>query len=293
MGDTGAAARGEAWVRCAWATLLFGAGGLVYLGSHPAGRGPIAVYLTGPALLALAALAVGVWGLVTALVRRPFLRRGRLAGWFAVGGAIALASYPLPFPSRHAGRPSAVLLELPLDGAWRVRWGGDDPARNLPASLRPDRRYGYDLVALDAAEPAPQVHAPCDGRVVAVRQRELTEPDAIAAGLGTHVVLEIARDEYLVLAGLERDSVAVAPDQHVRRGDPLGRVGATAAPSFTEGPHLILFAQDTPELLWGQGIPILFAELAIDGERRERAQPRGQSVRDPAGTPGDVVERVR
>ena len=135
----------ELWVWCAYAMVAVGLGGLVYLGSHPAGLGPVRVYLTGPPVLALSALAIGLWGLVQALLRRPFLRRGRLAGWFAVGATIALSSYPLPFPSRHAGRPGSVRIELPLEGRWRVQWGGEDPDRNLPASARPDRRFGYDL----------------------------------------------------------------------------------------------------------------------------------------------------
>lgn len=293
MGDKQSRARSELWALCAWTTLLAGVGGLFYLGAHPAGLGPISVYLTGPPVLALSALAIGLWGLATALVRRPFLRRGRLAGWFAIGAAIALASYPLPFPSRHAGRPSAVPLELPVEGAWRVRWGGPEAARNLPASLRPDRRYGCDLVALAQPAPAHVVHAPCDARVVAVRPAQPASDDERAAGLGAHVVLEIAAGEFLFLAGLEPGSALFAVGDAVARGTPLARVGGSAAPTFTAGPHLILFLQDTPDVLWGQGIPFVFGELLVHGERAARAQPRGQSVRDPAGQPGDVVERIR
>jgi hypothetical protein len=283
----------ELWVWCAYALVLVGLGGLVYLGSHPAGLGPLRVYLTGPPVLACSALAVGLWGLLQALVRRPFLRRGRLAGWFAVGATIALASYPLPFPSRHAGRPGSVRIELPLEGRWRVQWGGEDPERNLPASARPDRRFGYDLLPLDGQGPGAGVSAPCEARVVAVRGRGMSTPAEAHWGYGTHVVLEVAPGEFLFVGWLDPQSLAVSGGERVARGAPLGRLGALTPSPFTSGPHLVLFLQDTPTPLWGQGIPLEFAALSVNGERVERAEPRGASVREPARLPGDVVERAR
>lgn len=283
----------ELWVWCAYAMVAVGLGGLVYLGSHPAGLGPVRVYLTGPPVLALSALAIGLWGLVQALLRRPFLRRGRLAGWFAVGSTIALSSYPLPFPSRHAGRPGSVRIELPLEGRWRVQWGGEDPGRNLPASARPDRRFGYDLVPLDGPGAGASVSAPCDGRVVAVRGLEMSTLEEAFWGYGTHVVLEVAPGEFLFVGGLWWPSLEVAEGDPVVRGAPLGRLAEDTPSPFTAGPHLVLFLQDTPTPLWGQGIPLEFAQLTVNGERRERAQPRGASVREPARFPGDVVERAR
>lgn len=288
--------RSELWCWCAWVLLLAGVAGLVYLGLHPAGLGPLRVYLVGPPVLALSALAVGLWGLAQALLRRPFLRRGRLAAWFAVGAAIALSSYPLPFPSRHAGRPSLVRIELPVEGRWRVRWGGDDVERNLPASARPDRRYGYDLVSEPqggAIGAGALVTAPCAGRVVALRDETGPLPTGVHDGLGNHVVLEIAPGEYLFLAGLYMGTLQVTVGDTLERGAPLARVGASATGSFSEGQHLVLFLQDTPTPLWGQGIPLEFAELSVNGVRVERARPRGQSLREPAREPGDVVERVR
>ena len=284
--------RSELWVWCAYALGLAAVTGLVYLGSRPEGDGAVRVYLTGPPALALSAFAVGLWGLFLAIGRRPFLRRGRLAGWFAVGATIALASYPLPFPSRHDGHPSQVRVELPLEGRWRVQWGGADPERNLPASVRPDRRYGYDLAPLEGDGVGAPVSAPCAGRVVAVRP-PLDSGDAVLpAG---HVVLEVAPGEYLFLAGLGEVVPEVAPGAQVARGDAIGRLGVVsfAASPFTGGAHLVLFLQDTPTPLWGQGIPLEFEGLVVNGERVERAMPRGRSVREPERRPGDVVERAR
>lgn len=285
--------RSELWVWCAGVLLLAGVGGLVYLGSGVAGTGPVRVYLTGPPALALSALGIGLWGLVQALVRRPFLRRGRMAGWFAVGSAIALASYPLPFPSRHAGRTSAVALELPVEGRWRVQWGGDDPAYNLPANVRPDRRFGCDLVPLDGRGAGARVSAPCAGRVVAVRGLETSSFEDLLWSYGAHVVIEVAPGEYVFVGGLHWPSLTVAEGDVVARGAPLGSLAEHTPSPFTSGPHLVLFLQDTPTPLWGQGIPLQFAELSVNGVRVERARPQGRSVRDPAGSPGDVVERVR
>jgi hypothetical protein len=285
--------RSELWVWCAYTLLLAGVTGLVYLGSRPDGGGPVRVYLTGPPVLALSALAVGLWGLVQSLLRRPFLRRGRVAGGFAVGATIALASYPLPFPSRHDGHPSRVRIELPVEGRWRVRWGGEDAGRNLPASVRPDRRYGYDLVAIEGDGAGAAVSAPCDGRVVAVRALELSTLQETFWGFGSHVVLEVAPGEYLFVGGLLSTSLEVEQGDVLARGAPLGRVWANTPSPFTAGPHLVLFLQDTPTPLWGQGIPLQFDELVVNGERVERALPRGQSVREPERLPGDVIERVR
>ena len=279
----------EWWVRAAYALLLVEFVGLLYLGSRPAGRAPLLVYMLGPFVLGALALLCGGAGLLLALVRRPFLQRGRMVGWFAVGVVIATASYPFPFPARRAGRPSAVQLQLPVEGAWRVRWGGIDSDRNLPARARPDRRYGYELVSAaqqELAAPHTTVFAPCDGRVLAVGDLGLIDGSQLSEGLVQFVVLEIAPAEFLFLAGLEGEGLLVAEGDAVARGEPMARFSGP-------GRSLILYLQDTPEPVWGQGIPFVFDELLVNGQRRERAQPRGQSVRDPARQPGDLVERLR
>lgn len=285
--------RSELWVWCAYALVLAAVTGLVYLGSRPAGDGPVRVYLVGPPALAFSAMAIGLWGLVQSLLRRPFLRRGRLAGGFALGATIALAGYPLPFPSRHDGHASQVRLELPVQGRWRVQWGGEEPERNLPASVRPDRRYGYDLVALDGGGEGAAVSAPCDGRVVAVRGLEMSTLEETSWGYGTHVVLEVAPGEYLFVGGLWWPSLEVEVGDQVARGAPLGFLSKHTPSPYTGGAHLVLFLQDTPTPLWGQGIPLEFEQLVVNGERVERVQPRGRSVREPERLPGDVIERVR
>jgi hypothetical protein len=185
-----------------------------------------------------------------------------------------------------------VRVELPLAGRWRVHWGGEEAQRNLPASARPDRRYGYDLVALDGDGAGASVSAPCDGRVVAVRGLGAS-PSEDLADLGTHVVLEVAPGQYLFLAGLAPDGVEVEVGAALARGAPVGRLAASTPSPFTRGPHLCMHLQDTPVPLWGQGIPLEFAELLVNGAPVARAQPRGRSGRDPGRVPGDVVERVR
>jgi hypothetical protein len=283
----------EGWVRAAYALLLLEVAGLVYLGSRTAGGWPVRVYMFGPLVLAALALLCVLVGLLVSWIRRPFLSRGRLGGWFVLALVIATASYPLPFPARRAERPSAVLLDLPVEGVWRVRWGGVDSDRNLYA-LMPNQCFGYDLVPENPGSPSGanlQVLAPCDGRVVDHRNLGMSSIEEALTRLGTYLVLEIAPGEHLFLASLEFESAVVAVGDSVARGDPLARVGSTALPRVPDDPHLILFLQDSPELLWGQGIPIVFANLQVNGARVERAQPRGQSVRDPTGSPGDRVER--
>jgi murein DD-endopeptidase MepM/ murein hydrolase activator NlpD len=299
----------EAWAICAFAWLAAEVAVAIYLGSRPDGRGPVLAYYAAPAVLVVGALALGAWGLAVALRRKPFLRRARVLAFSALALVIGTASYPLPFPAAREHSPSAVELDLPVEGEWTVQWGGTDAARSLLARSRPDRRFGWDLVLeRDGARHAGDggqleqwfafgaaLSAPCDGTVVSavdgLADRAPGERGAQAAGPGNHVVLEITPGEYLFLANLQRGSIAVAAGDRVARGAPLAAVGNSGEQGFTSGPHLALHLQDTPEPRWGQGIPIALRGVLVDGRPVERAQPRGRSLVE-KGVGGERVRRA-
>lgn len=301
--------RGEVWPRVAWVVLGLLAAWALYLGARPAGRGPIAAWSFGPALLTFAALAVGLFGVVRSFRRRPFATRRRVRALFALGAVVAAANLPFPFPSRHQGHPLRIPLEWPVEGTWTVVWGGRDPDRNLLARARPDRRFGMDLVvAQDGRLRRGQsdeltdwfsfdrlVRAPAAGRVVRI---EDGHPDlspgtrSSGAHLGNHVVLRVDREAYLFVAGLRQGSISVAEGEDVLAGTPLGRVGSSAGSPFTPWPHLALHVQDTPEPFWGQAIPFRFTGLLIGGQPAAPGIPRGGVAPD-GSLIGEQVTRAR
>ena len=280
-------ARPELWVVAAWGLVVAEFALAIYLGLKRPGAGPVRAFLYGPPLLALAALLLGIAGALWSALRRPFVTPPRLLGFCALGFVVATATYPLPFPSYRSARPSRVEIHLPVAGEWTVAWAGDDEL-NFVMRTRPDRRYGFLLVAardgLTRARPddplsalafGQPVLAPCDGTVARVVDEYPDDGRSAPDDLGNHLVLEIAPDEYLFLAGLQRGSFAVAPGQPVSRGAPLARVGFSACSRITPEPHLSIHVQDTPDALDGQSIPFYFHDYWVGPEHVARGVPEG------------------
>ena len=255
----------------------------VYLGARPGGRGPILAYRYGPpALGILNALALGV-ALVWSALRPPLVRPRRVAAWTAAGAGLWLCSLPLAYPSSHDGHPSAVRFRLPFDGEWTVRWGGERHATNALV-LSPGRRYGFDFVRGDGADPEGSVGAPvlapAEGEVVAVEQSLADDLGASSEGgpasaWGNHVVLRVAAQEFLVLGGLQQGSVGVVPGERVRAGQELARVGRSALSRVSPAPHLAVHLQDAPEPGRGEAIPMRFFAYESGGHEVEAGIPRG------------------
>lgn len=285
--------RFEPWAWVAFALLAACAGLLVFLGLRP-GASAVRLYLFGPPLLGLAAALVFAGAVVWSSMRRPVLSRRRVWPFGALMVVVWFASFPLPYPSSHERNPSTVPFRLPVEGDWRVRWGGDRRETNVLV-LSPARRFGFDLVAAGDTEAlgAP-VLAPAAGRVVAVRDG-LSDGAWLAGGesdpFGNRVVIEVAEGEFLVLASLQEGSVAVAPGDEVEAGERLARVGHSAASGATPEPHLMVHLQDTADPGWGEGIPMRFRNYFADGVAIDSGVPRGggragQRVRnaDPTGS---------
>ncbi len=197
-----------------------------------------------------------------------------------VTGALAVAlsgRRPLPGP--------AVELAFPLrDGVYLVANGGSRTLVNahlvtLSGERYRDYRgqsYAVDLVkvgtwgsrrsASGAAGPedwaifGDPVHAPCGGRVVGASDGapDLRLPGDEAGGLaGNHVILDCG-GAWIVLAHLQRGSVAVAPGDTVEVSDVLGRVGNSG---HSDEPHLHVHAQSPGTAaapLGGAPLPMTF-----------------------------------
>ena len=107
----------EPWAHAAFA--LAGLTALVFLllGLRPGGSFPVFLHARGLLLLGLAsglflALALG-WS----VLRRPVFQRGRPKAFLALAASLWACSFPLAYPSSHAGHPSRVAFRLPLFSA--------------------------------------------------------------------------------------------------------------------------------------------------------------------------------
>jgi peptidase M23-like protein len=287
-------ARTEVWVSLAYALFFCAACVLVYLGSRPAGTGPVFTWWFGPVVIAGAAVLVASIGVIWSARNRPFWTRPRIYGWIALALVIGGITFPFPFPSCHDGHPSSVRFHLPVHGEWTVVWGGEETQGNLLARVRADRRWGLDLLitrdgaSLSGSGDALEhyfafdqpVFAPAAGRVVSAQgnlpdRAPGTREKPPEEEFGNYLVLEVAPEEFVFLCNLRQGSLLVKGGDAVASGQELARVGNSGASRFTPEPHLALHLQDTPTPRWGQAIPWRFHDYASGGARVESGLPRG------------------
>jgi hypothetical protein len=198
-----------------------------------------------------------------------------LAGLCAL--VFAVGAYRI-FPSSHDHRPSPIDFRLPLEGPVRVAWGG--PTARVNYHVRaPAERWAYDLlVTIDGITSrgtgatvsdyyayGKPVRAPASGRVIDVHDGDPDAPPGRAdpsRGAGNRIVIEVSAREYLVIAHLKRGTIRVSTGDAVRAGDLLAMVGNSGNSSE---PHVHLHLQDSPTPGQGEGIPLLFANYALQG----------------------------
>lgn len=171
-------------------------------------------------------------------------------------------------------------LQPPLSGGrFVVAQGGSNGLLNMHA-VAPAQRYAIDILALEGTTRAKGVYpdeltayaiwgrpviAPCAGTVVAAENAlpDVTPSPPSAHNThpaGNHVILRCGAYQ-VVLAHLQRGSVAVEVGASLGVGHPLGLVGNSGN---TSEPHLHIHAvtgdaAEREQLLWmGTGVPITF-----------------------------------
>jgi len=188
------------------------------------------------------------------------------------------------------------LYRLPAQGAWSVANGGRTQSVNHHVG-NPQQWYALDLERRAPGEPDiartsrknvddpswnQPVLAPADGVVVTVvngvPDHEADHTDRYFVP-GNTVVLDHGDGEFSVLAHFRQGSIAVRAGQRVRQGDVLGKVGNSGNSS---GPHIHWHLATDADVSRGHGLPIRFAPLTVNGERRE----------SPALVRGDVAENA-
>lgn len=232
------------------------------------------------ALLLLAALVISAIRIRRApWWHRPESRRE----WFSLGVGILVATLFAGFAGYAVsgtlpGR-ARVELAFPLQGGVAyVGQGGANPLLNYHNTIRA-QAFALDILALNAAGRhasglAPSeldrytvfrwdVHSPCTGTVVEAHDGldDLIPPATDTTNrAGNHVVVRCVDTQPevdVLLAHLNRGSVAVEPGAEVAAGQVVGKVGNTGN---TSEPHLHVHAVRTGSgtALDGEGVPISF-----------------------------------
>ena len=253
------------------------------------GRLGLWLWYTGPTLLIVSAFILLVGALLSSRRWRHGINVWHIAGY--VGLLIFVTSLRTygSYPSSYDSRPSQVVFRLPLDGPVTVAWGGERADVNYHVFL-PDQRWAYDLLLTQNGRSASgngtthdqhyawelPVLSPADG---VIRRAVDGEPEAALdaprwglAGLGNHVVIEVAANEFLFIGHLRRDTVAVHVGDRVTRGQQLGRVGNSGNSSE---PHVHLHLQNTLVPYFGEAIPFHFSRYALNDRPVSRGMPEG------------------
>ncbi len=308
----------EFWTKVAFIPGLLLITLVLYLGSKPGGSTPIDLYNRGPVILVMAAFLLLVIGIGWSLTHRPFLQQQRIWPFVALAGTVGFGSYPFPYPTSYAERTGSVVFDLPVQGEWLVRWGGERWRENA-YRLFPDRCRAVVLEALpteskdagdkvsstptteglaDSPSYGRKVFAPADAMIVAALG-ELPDRDSRAGfqrgrELGNYIVLEVAAGEFLFLSNLAPGSLLAVPGDRVTRGQELARVGNSAHSPVDRDPHLCMHLQDTPVPGRGEGIPMRFDSYSTDraggalgllrGGVNEEGQKVGERIRPLPGS---------
>src|SRR6185436_1550675 len=96
---------------------------------------------------------------------------------------------------------------------------------------------------------------------IVVEQNKLLAQGATAT-LGCYVVIRHGGGEHSDYVHLKPGSVRVRPGDAVKRGQPIGQLGHSG--NSTE-PHLHFQLTDGPDPLYSRGLPILFANVVVEG----------------------------
>jgi hypothetical protein len=228
-------------------------------------------------ILALFVIAVihssrQIWGL-------PAWRSLSLKAWLSpisnapTGSLLVLGIVLVNLVSGYRGYrvpTNPVNLTFPLkNGAYYIAQGGSHPTINGHMKVAEPgmeawrgQLWSLDIVKLNAfgnrakgiypkqldayaiyGEP---VYAPCDGTIAAVENRvpDLPPPTVVEGDskAGNHVIVQCGPEAFVLLAHLQQGSIVVSPQQTVKSGDFLGKIGNSGN---SAEPHLHIHAQQS------------------------------------------------
>jgi hypothetical protein len=282
------------------AAMHVAAWGTLFLGGMAGVTAWVLLLSVVPLLGAAALLATGVYAL---------WKRRRSIPVAATIGMSLLALYPgawnfgvwnFAYPASIEDTRPHASVRLPSDETLRVCWGGDRLETNQHA-FTPDQRWAYDLVVEPAFHGSANLEdygcfgtpvvAPAGAKVHAAHDGEPDVPPGVPSNplkpLGNFVALELETKTFLLIAHLQKGSIAVKAGDHVEEGQEIGRCGNSGN---TSEPHIHIHHQRQDPLLFpvnfAEGLPLFFHGHGGDpmpegGVRIEsdRAVPFGAVVR--------------
>jgi murein DD-endopeptidase MepM/ murein hydrolase activator NlpD len=212
-------------------------------------------------------------------------------------GLIAgIGARPVPNPaeSRFLDYKLKTAYRFPLSGQWTIYQGGRSVYDNYHAAFA-DQRFAYDILRFedgsmfkdDGSELqnffafGQPVLAVASCKVVSAEDQyddnPLNKPSSTFPKQGNSIVLDCGQGEYALYAHLQRGSVKAKSGDNVKAGQVIGAVGNSGNSPI---PHLHFHLQNGPTWLQGQGLPIAFQKIVVNGK----------SVTDVAPVRGDVVQ---
>lgn len=197
-----------------------------------------------------------------------------------------------PAESKHLDFRSKNHYRFPLNGTWTIFHGGRSVYDNYHAAFA-DQRFAYDIVRYDAGSMfngdatrledcygfgAPVI-AIADCKVTSLEDRyednPLNNPSVTDPKPGNNIVLDCG-GEFAMYAHLMHGSVKARAGDFVQAGQVIASVGNSGN---STSPHLHFHLQDEPTWFQGQGLPIAFEKITVNGKFAAAAEPvRGDVV---------------
>lgn len=255
--------------------------------------------------LGVMTLPIIFWGLVKTVFNRPVLRRSRTIAFFLLVGVALFCNIPLfAVPLSTEGWHSEHTYRLPFDGEWVVTAGGQSLDTNYHATTaayrwgydftkaKDGKRYSSDGKSLDDYYCYGQpVLAPTGGEVIDLEDgHKDNDPDTFDSEsvLGNHLVIKVDEHEYLFVAHMKKDSLAVQKGEEISAGDKIGECGNSGR---SLQPHVHYHLQNATDFPVSEGLPLRFSHYIADGQPVDKGMPEGSS--DPEHPLGQRVENVR
>lgn len=199
-----------------------------------------------------------------------------------------------PAESKRLDYKTRNHYRFPLAGTWTIYQGGRSVYDNYHAASV-DQRFAYDIIKYESGSMfktdgssfedfygfgAP-VLATSDCKVFSAEDKyednPLKKASTTSPKQGNNVVLDCGNGEFAMYAHLKRGSIKVKTGDVVKTGQQIAALGNSGNSPL---PHLHFHLQDGPTWLQGEGLPVSFEKILVNGK----------SVTDAAPVRGDVVQ---
>lgn len=186
-------------------------------------------------------------------------------------------------------------IDLPFEGEWTVKWGGDSKSLNHHIISRPQKSAFDFLITSKAGKSyknqgrtnedyyafSKEIVAPCDG---VVTQAVDGVPDNIPGeknpmyAPGNSLIIKTIHNEFIFFAHFKQSSICVNRGEKILRGQLLGLCGNSG--NSTE-PHLHFHIQDSDDLNLGNGVKCFFNRIMVTGNLKSKYSPiKGDKVQN-------------